>query len=75
MIISIISKTEISSLEISELQNYYAKMSVIPISRYHIVVKTDDVVDITPDVLYTSLSVESLSEFMYENDNQEEIVA
>lgn len=74
MIISIISKTEISSLEISELQNYYGNNTdVALVSNCHIVIRSKGVYDITPDTLYTSLSVESLTGFMREQHYQEEV--
>ena len=65
MIISIISKTEISSLEISRLCDSCGdNNSVAVISNYHVIIRSNDVYDITPDVVYTSLSVESLSDYM-----------
>ena len=72
MIISIISKTEISSLEISELKSYYGNdTDVALVSNCHVVIRSKGVYDVTPDVLYTSLSVESLTDFMYEQHYQE----
>ena len=71
MIISIISKTEISSLEISELRNYYGNNTdVALVSNCHVVIRSKGVYDITPDVLYTSLSVECLSDFIHKQHCQ-----
>ena len=65
MIISIISKTEISSLEISKLGDFCGdNNSFAIISNCHVIIRSNDVYDITPDVVYTSLSVESLSDYM-----------
>lgn len=38
--------------------------SVAVISNYHVIIRSNNVYDITPDVVYTSLSVESLSDYM-----------
>lgn len=60
-----ISKTEISKEEISKLCDSCGdNNSVVVISNYHVVIKSNDVYDVTPDVVYTSLSVESLSDYM-----------
>ncbi len=65
MIISIISKTEISSLEISKLYDFCGdNNSIAVISNYHVIIRSNDVYDVTPDVVYTSLSVESFSDYM-----------
>ena len=64
MIISIISKTEISSLEISKLCDSCGDNNTVVISNYHVVIKSNDVYDVTPGVVYTSLSVNSLSDYM-----------
>ncbi len=65
MIISIISRTEISSLEISRLRDFCNESDgIVVISNRHVVIKTKDVCDVTPDVVYTSLSVNSISEYI-----------
>lgn len=65
MIISIISKTEISSLEISKLYDFCGDNNcVVVVSNWHVIIRSNDVYDVTPDVVYTSLSVNSLSDYM-----------
>lgn len=73
MIISIITKDTISEKEINDMTKYYAGMVVIPISRYHIVIRDKTVYDVNKCTRFNSYSVTSIAEYL--NSQVNELVA
>lgn len=75
MIISIITKDTISEKEINDMTKYYTNtgMVVIPISRFHIVVKDETVYDVNKCTSFNSYSVTSIAEYL--NSQVNELVA
>lgn len=73
MIISIITKDTISEKEINDMTKYYAGMVVIPISRYHIVIRDETVYDVNKCTSFNSYSVTSIAEYL--NSQVNELVA
>lgn len=64
MIISIITKNAISEKEINNMIKYYAGMVVIPISKYHIVVRDVNVYDVNNCTNYYSYPVTNITEYL-----------
>lgn len=64
MIISIITKNPISEKEINNMIKYYAGMVVVPISKYHIVVRDVNVYDVNNCTNYYSYSVTSIAKYL-----------
>ena len=63
MLISIISKQRVTDAEVEYMKSYYWDMVVIPISGFHIVVRSKDLLTVEEAELYTSLSVESIMDY------------
>lgn len=65
MLISIIFKNPISEDEIQYMIKYYEGMVVIPISKYHIIVRGANVYDVTSATEYYSYSFNTIKDYFY----------